>query len=287
MRTRRDALEALCNALPALVLTGRSERQGPALASFDAGSSSVRSSQTDDLAPTPMVRRLPTFRSAAGPRGLVVEAWSNPYVPSNWAEDALMGDYVWDPANATFDARGALILRLTERPKAVGQVQAGDRSFATDAIWEADVVIGRCRPGLIQAPLWLYENKTHEEINIEIVGVKGMTAAVAANVGGKRWVWDSGGYLLAGDLSGWSGRLALRYRAGHSIRFYINGRQVAQASPVNATLNGGGFPRARLKSYHQLWPANYPGGPGWAGRFSIPTEPSDLTVQTIGFRKLA
>lgn len=44
---------------------------------------------------------------------------------------------------------------------------------------------------------------------------------------------------------------------------------------------------AKLKSYHQLWPANYSGGPGWAGKFAIPTEPSTLKVRSILFRKVA
>lgn len=240
-----------------------------------------------NLDPSPMSASLPTFKDAAGPKGLVPAGWNNPFNPSTWSEPNLMGDYWWRAENATFDAEGALNLRLTETPKAVGQVQAGDTSFATDAIWEADVVIGKCLPGLIQAPLWLYKNDTYEEINIEIVGVKGMTAAVAANVGGKRWVWDTKGYLLTGDLSGWTGRLAIRYRAGQFIRFYINGEQVAEATPANSTMNGGGFPVGRLKSYHQLWPANYAGGPGWAGTFKIPTEGSTLKVKSIGFRKAA
>lgn len=238
-----------------------------------------------NLSPSPMSATLPTFKDAAGPKGLVPAAWNNPFNPSTWAEPDLMGPYVWKPENATFDVDGALILRLTETPKAAGQVQAGDASFAADAIWEADVVIGKCLPGLIQAPLWLYKNDTYEEINIEVVGVKGMTAAVAANVGGKRWVWDTKGYLLTGDLSGWTGRLAIRYRAGQFIRFYINSEQVAEATPANATMNGGGFPIGQLKSYHQLWPANYSGGPGWAGKFVIPTEGSTLKVKTIAFRK--
>lgn len=245
-------------------------------------------SQADGLIrPTPLSVRLRSFRDAVGQQGLIAGRWNHSYVPSDWAESALMRDYEWNPANAVLDAEGALNLRLSERPKAVGQVQAGDRSFAADAIWEADIVVGRCMPGLIQAPLWLYEKTSLEEVNIEIVGVKGMTAAIAANVNGKRWVWSSIGYLIAGDLSGWAGRLAIRYKAGAFVKFFIDGDLVAEAEPATSTLNGGGFPRAKLKSYHQLWPALHAGGPGWAGRFAIPTRPSTLKVRTIAFRKAA
>lgn len=248
------------------------------LASFERRpSASGASAARGDLTPTQMSHALPDWR------GVVLRAnrWrTQPFNPSYWSEPKL-GGYGWSLANAAI-VDGDLRLRVTE--KASGQVQAWDGAFATRALWEVDVTLPAMAPGLIAAPLWTYNRATLEESDFEVVGVKGLFVTLWTRVDGRHVaVWDNGGApILSGDLSGRRLRLGMAYEAGRSITYFVDGRQVARATPADT--KDGHFPTGPQKAYFDLWVA---AGldPGWAGVWRPMREGRSLEMVVQGYRQ--
>ncbi|WP_374389136.1 hypothetical protein [Brevundimonas sp.] len=199
---------------------------------------------------------------------LVPGDWRAPWTPSDWTEPKLSG-YRWSPQEATV-VGGALELRL--RDGRTAQVQAGDRAFSRDALFEVDATLPRMRPGLIVAPLWLYSRTTRDEADFEVVGTRGLTVTVYAR---GRSVWSR--LLIPGDLSGARLRLGLRYQAGRRLSFLVDGRERAALSADDAEA----FPRAPLKPLMELWPTR---AVEWAGAWRAPSPGEALTLTIHGYR---
>lgn len=242
-----------------------------------AGRTARSSSEQLSLTPTPMDRALPDWRGVT----LRTNRWStHPFNPSYWSEPKL-GPYAWSPRNAWI-ADGELRLRVSE--KASGQIQAWDRAFATRTLWEADVTLPTMAPGLIAAPLWTYNRMTLEESDFEVVGIKGLFVTLWARVGGAHVaVWDNGGApIIAGDLSGQRLRLAMAYEAGRSVVYFVNGREVARATPADT--RDGRFPTGPQKAYLDLW-VGAGLDPGWAGAWRPMRDGQSLDMVVHGYRQ--
>ncbi|WP_214472405.1 family 16 glycosylhydrolase [Mesorhizobium sp. dw_380] len=205
--------------------------------------------------------------------------YSNPFVPSQWSEPKL-GGYDWKAANVKI-VDGALQLTVSE--KASAEVMSGANSASTSAKWEVDVTLPKMRPGLIAAPLWVFNDKAHEEIDFEFVGTRGLQLTVWANVDNKhKAVWVK--WALLGDLSGKHYRLGIQYEGGKRVTFSIDGKDVAVVTPADTA--GGAFPNKPMQPYFDLWVA---GGaimdPRWAGKWE-PMAASDKLVMTLhGYRR--
>lgn len=201
--------------------------------------------------------------------------WSAPMAPSQWSEPKL-GGYDWRVDHATVRG-GELLLSVSER--ASGQVQTNAAAASSSALWEVDVTVPPMRDGLIAAPLWTFNADTFDEIDFEVVGRKGLQLTVWSAVDGRHTsVWSR--QVIDGDLSGRRYRLGIAYEAGERIRFYIDGRQVAEVRPEDAPL---GFPSTPQKPYFDLWVANGL-NPGWAGRWSPLRSGERLTMRLHGYR---
>jgi hypothetical protein len=230
------------------------------------------------LAPTPMDRALPDWRGVT----LRANRWrTEAFNPSYWSEPKL-GPYAWSLRNAVIK-NGVLRLKVTE--KASSQIQAWDRAFATRALWEVDVTLPTMAPGLIAAPLWSYNRATLEESDFEVVGVKGLYVTLWAKIGGQHVaVWDNGGApIITGDLSGQRLRLGMAYEAGRSVVYFLNGREVARATPANT--RDGHFPTGPQKVYLDLWVA---AGidPGWAGVWRPMRDGQSVEMAVHGYRQI-
>lgn len=229
------------------------------------------------LTPTPMNRALPDWRGVV----LRPNRWrTQAFNPSYWSEPKL-GDYGWSLRNASI-VDGELRLRVTE--KASGQIQAWDRGFTTRGLWEADVTLPTMAPGLVAAPLWTYNRATLEESDFEVVGVKGLFVTLWARVGAEHVaVWDNGGApILAGDLSGRRLRLSMAYEGGRSVVYFVDGREVARATPADT--RGGRFPTGPQKAYLDLWAA---AGldPAWAGVWRPMRDGQSVEMVVHGYRQ--
>jgi hypothetical protein len=140
-------------------------------------------------------------------------------------------------------------------------------------------------PGLIAAPLWSYNRATLEESDFEVVGVKGLYVTLWAKIGGQHVaVWDNGGApIITGDLSGQRLRLGMAYEAGRSVVYFLNGREVARATPANT--RDGHFPTGPQKVYLDLWVA---AGidPGWAGVWRPMRDGQSVEMAVHGYRQI-
>lgn len=195
--------------------------------------------------------------------------WTNPWTPSDWTEPKLP-DYVWSHNNVAVEG-GDLVLRLDDRR--TGQVQAHDAAFSESALFEVDTTLPEMVPGLIAAPLWLYNLPTRDEIDFEVVGTKGLTITIYA--GGEAVFSD---LIIPGDLSNARFRLGIEYRAGEQIRFLVDGDEVLAVTPDET--DGGAFPTAPLKPYIELWPTE---AEGWAGRWRPLLPGEELVMRVHGY----
>ena len=201
--------------------------------------------------------------------------WTAPMAPSEWSEPKL-GGYDWRVDHAII-ADGDLNLSVSER--ASGQVQTNGAANATNALWEVDVTLPLMRDGLIAAPIWTFNSKTFDEIDFEVVGRTGLHLTVWTAVGGRHTaVWSD--LVIRGDLSGRRFRLGIAYEAGKRIRFFVDGRVVADIGPEDMSQ---GFPTTPQKPYFDLWVANGL-DPAWAGRWSPLPRGERLTMRVHGYR---
>jgi hypothetical protein len=204
--------------------------------------------------------------------GVVLQAnkWKNPFIPSDWRERKL-GDYWWKASNARIVNNE---LQLTVSEKASAQVQSGSSTLSSHARWDVDVTLPKMRPGLIAAPLWTFHNDNKDEIDFEVVGVKGLVVTVWTKVNGAHTaVWSQ--KLLEGDLSGKRLQLAIDYEAGNKITFFVDGKQAAAVTPND--VKGGHFPAGPQKAFLDLWVAQGV-SEAWAGKWTPLAKDEKLTM---------
>lgn len=220
----------------------------------------------------PVLAPLPDFSRYS----LKLWDWTAPMAPSEWSEPKL-GGYDWRADHAVI-ANGVLNLSVSERASAQVQTLAA-KSAATQALWEVDVTLPQMRDGLIAAPLWTFNGATFDEIDFEIVGRTGLQLTVWTAVDGRHTaVWSD--TVIRGDLSGRRFRLGIAYEAGERIRFFVDGRVVADITPEDSPQ---GFPTTPQKPYFDLWVANGL-DPAWAGRWSPLAPGQRLTMRVHGYR---
>jgi hypothetical protein len=215
---------------------------------------------------------LPNFAGIA----LVLWNYGNPFFPSEWGE-AKLGGYNWKAANAQI-IDDELHLKVTE--KASGQIQANDASLLGNARWEVDVTLPTMRPGLIAAPLWTYNKNTLDEIDFEVVGLNGLQLTIWTKVNGVHTaVWSK--KVVNGDMSGQRRHLAIEYRPGTIIAFYVDQKSVARVTPNDT--QGGYFPSGTQKPFLDLWAANGL-SPEWAGVWRPLSSDEEITMVVHGFK---
>lgn len=212
----------------------------------------------------------------------------NPYINSTWGEPKLFkradqAEGMWLGRNATIDANGALILHANTQ--GFGQVQAGSDYHASRGVWTVEMSLDFAAEGLVPAPVWLMDG--HYELDIEIVGKKGMYWAMWDHWAGYSTGDGMDKPMIPGDLSGFRGELAIRYLAGEEFAFLINGVERIKKTP--ADFPAGRFPTTPLKVYHDIWAVNsdiYGGGlVDWAGRYQGLGEQT-LTIHKRSFKAL-
>ena len=192
---------------------------------------------------------------------LVLHGWNNP-----WAINSFKKDLYWfRPGNVRL-RDGSLVFTVTEG--ASGQAQANENEKSVSTLFEVDATTDRGVPGLIQSPLYLFGDDAHE-IDFEILGDKGLQLAIHT-----KDRFNAYQKLIPGDFSG-RHRYSIEYRAGASVIWFVDGRQVGCATPGDT---GGVFPRNPLKPFIETWPT---ANTSWAGAWSH--TPSTMIVH--GYRR--
>lgn len=217
---------------------------------------------TDPVVTPPKASVLPPI---AGP--LTPNAWGNPWTPSDWDEPKMNG-YRWSPNNVFLDGTD-LKVRLTEKNSA--QIQQNGAARSDKGRWEVDVTLAAPTPGMIQAPLWTYNNETRDELDFEWVGANGLHLTVYAKGVA---VWSK---TIANVKDG-RHHIAVEYEAGKSVIFIMDGVELDRVTP--AQTKGGAFPTSPMKAYIEVWPSL---SEGWAGKWQ--GAGSGLTMTVHGFRQ--
>lgn len=115
------------------------------------------------------------------------------YDASLWNFDARWFASEWNNAFSDIPWRydhvirrgGDLLLRLDRSGSA--QIKPGNATPRhTAGLWEADVTIAPFRSGVVQAPLWLYNDGTKDEIDFEFGGERGLFITMHTYTGGYR-----------------------------------------------------------------------------------------------------
>lgn len=243
---------------------------------IDAMKRELGSAPVDPVEPGPVEPPPPVVKPSVLPNfaGYNLEngasgKWGNTWTRSTWDETKLSG-YSWSEKNARIVGPD-LLISVTERNS--GQVQADYRAVFTKARWEVDVTLAPNAPGLIQAPLWTYNNETRDELDFEWVGKKGLQLNVYAKGVS---VWSK--LLFPGDNSGKRHHIALEYDAGKSVIFIMDGVELARVTPADT--KGNAFPQSAMKAYIEAWPTM---SEGWGGKWL--GAGSGLTMTVHGYKQ--
>ena len=192
------------------------------------------------------------------------QGWSNP-----WASNAFKKDlYEFHRDNVKL-VNGALVFTVTEGKS--GQAQTHENQKSKAALFEIDATTDRGISGLIQAPLYLYGDSSHE-IDFEVIGTKGLQLAIHTD---KKF--NAYQKLIPGDFSG-RHRYGIAYKAGQEVIWYLDGKEVGRAKVSD--LPAGQFPTNALKPFAETWPTS---NVGWAG----PWTHTASTMTVHGYRRTA
>lgn len=190
------------------------------------------------------------------------QGWSNP-----WASNAFKKDlYEFHRDNVKL-VDGAMVFTVTEGKS--GQAQTHENQKSKAALFEIDATTDRGISGLIQAPLYLYGDNSHE-IDFEVIGTNGLQLAIHTD---KKF--NAYQKLIPGDFSG-RHRYGIAYKAGEEIVWYLDGKEVGRVKA--ADLPAGQFPTNALKPFAEAWPTS---NVGWAG----PWTHTASTMIVHGYRR--
>jgi len=162
------ALSALLLGILALVQQAHGGSLLLALIAFSSPGSVpnpyCRSKPTGDLPPLDVTEMRPWNYDAAWH----ASQWDNDFSRIPWRSD-----------HVTFAANGDVMMRLDR--SGAPQIKSERRiAMADKGIWEVEVTLPEMRPGLVVAPLWLYNEGLREEIDFEFVGTKGLDLSLHA-----------------------------------------------------------------------------------------------------------
>ena len=200
------------------------------------------------------------------PPPLVQERWT----PAEWANAPdhalpnLRANVVWEPARAV-----SLVL------DGVGETQLVRNGPICDSgVYSFSFVVPRMHEGQ-DAAVFLYEHATHDEVDVEVVGRRGLQLNV--HHGGREFpVWPQG---FRGDLSGRTITGSMRIDGGGSVVWRLNGEEALRLGRKDTGATG--LPTARMQFIfaNETVTKSEP----WIGRWT-PLRPGERSVmRVLGF----
>lgn len=164
------AMAAILLGIAAIAQNGSGGSLLPALAAASAPSPGsvpnpyCRSEPTGDLPPLDTTDMRPWNYDAAWH----ASQWDNNFSRIPWRSD-----------HVTVAENGEIVMRLDQA--GAPQIKSERRiAMAEKGTWEVEVTLPKMRPGLVVAPLWLYNERLREEIDFEFAGTKSLDLSVHA-----------------------------------------------------------------------------------------------------------
>lgn len=204
--------------------------------------------------------------------------WDARWFASEW--NHAFSELPWRYDHVTKRA-GSMVLRLDQSGSA--QIKTGNGTKAqTTGLWEAEVTPARFRPGVIQAPLWLYNQETKDEIDFEFAGENGLYLTMHTYSGGyRRQV-----VRVAGVQAGVRHRFGIRMdQAAGYVDMIVDGRVVHRFNKAGAP----GFVSSPMNPIFELWSVhpNKTDFVEWAGRFAGISGSDKMEMILHGYRYTA
>ena len=201
--------------------------------------------------------------------------WQGKWHASHWQH--AFSDVPWRFGNVRKKANSDVVFYLDRNgaPELQGVNQAAQRK----GLWETEVTLPKVAPGLVVAPLWVYNQQTKDEIDFEFAGRKGLQVTIHSfNSGAHRQ-----SHITVPGTTDWSGR---RVRFGiHAdidggwIKMLVNGETVHTFTRANSPE---AFPASGLKPFISMWPAK--SGLAWAESWVGQWEGQPTTMVVHGYR---
>ena len=203
--------------------------------------------------------------------------YAGTWMASNWASQGPI-PYRYDHVQRS-KRSAVLVLDDAGAP----QLKAyGGNPSKTSGFWEADVTLPKLRDGLVVAPLWLYNEKSREEVDIEFTGRTGLQLTLHTYPGGVHTT-DACKVFDGRDLSGERHRFAIALDEGAGIaEVFVDNHSVARFDREKTK----GFPTTDLKPIIEMWAAdpNNAGFVGWVGRWQPLAAGEKLEMTVWGYR---
>lgn len=205
--------------------------------------------------------------------------WNAMWHASEWANGDSTIPWKYGRVRQGFGGDTHFILNADGAPEL--KAQRGHPEWS-NGMYEVDVTIPEMRPGLIAAPIWLYNDTTKESIAVQIVGKRHMQFTIH---GISEGVAKSEEYRLAGDYSGRRMRIAIRRHTDLGlIDIFIDGELAHSFNEESPAL-----PRSAMRPIISLYAGDKHGwSKNWAGEWQplMRGEKIDMTVHGYHLRQL-
>lgn len=207
--------------------------------------------------------------------------------PWNW--DGVWHASEWDNGNSTipwkygrvrqgFSGDTHFVLNASGAPEL--KAQKGHPALR-NGMYEVDVTIPAMRPGLVAAPIWLFNEKTQESIAIEVVGQRHLQMTLHGNDAGARKSED---FRMPGDFSGRRMRLAIRRHVDLGlIDMFVDGELVHTFNEDSSA-----FPGSAMRPIISLYAGDkHRWSRSWAGTWTPMTGGDRVSMTVHGYRYTA
>ena len=201
--------------------------------------------------------------------------YNGAWMASEWASQGPM-PYRYDHVGRAKNHAATLTLDNAGAPQL--KAYSGNPS-RTSGIWQADVTLPQTRDGLVTAPLWLYNEKSREEVDIEFTGRTGLQVTVHTYPGGVHTT-DQCNPFPDVNFSGQRHLFTIYLdEAAGEVEVFMDRKSIARFGKASKA-----FPSTDLKPIIEMWAAN-PANPGfvsWVGRWQPLADREKLTMIVWG-----
>ena len=201
--------------------------------------------------------------------------WQGTWHASHW--DHAFSDVPWRFGNVQRSPNGDVRFHLDRT--GAPELQGMNQPPQTKGLWQTDVTLPDLASGLVVAPLWVYNQKTKDEIDFEFAGKEGLQVTIHSFDDGQH----KQAHVTVPGSADWSGRrvrFAIRVDLDAGwINMLVNGQVV---HTFTRDENPEAFPSSGLKPFISMWPAK--SGLAWAESWVGAWDGMPASMIVHGFR---
>ena len=201
--------------------------------------------------------------------------WSGKWHASNW--DNAWSTIPWRYDHVTQDAGGNTHFIFDAKGAPELKAQNG-HPYSTKAYYEVDVTLPEMRSGMVVAPLWLWHDKTQDEVDFEFVADKFLQVTIHSYRSGSHRSQEA---RMSGDFSGQRMKLGIETDlAGGTINMFVNGQKVHTFYN-----NTQAFPTGEMRPVMSMWTGDKVSwAEAWTGPWGGFASGEQLVMTIHGYR---